>query len=129
LTNGLIANQLALLFQSDETAAYLLQIIGEPLSSGNSFSRASGGQFAPSIDLNHWLVENGWAINFEPYAKGRFKTGEDAAVDQPVGFEVKGHYTIRAWPYAGTYHFAITNIMPYRQIADKCRKKAREFRG
>ena len=30
-------------------------------------------------DLNRWLVQQGWAINFEPYAKGRFKADEDDA--------------------------------------------------
>ena len=112
-------------------------------------SRRIGQCYVDGTDLNHWLVENGWAINFEPYAKGRFKTDEDAAkagrlgmwsgcfvapqdlrywrkraavllgascppdarerlfpdeVDQPAGFEVKGHYTMRALPYRGIYH-------------------------
>jgi hypothetical protein len=26
--------------------------------------------------------------------------------DMPPGCEIKGHYTIRAWPYAGIYHLA-----------------------
>jgi len=25
-----------------------------------------------SVELNKWLVREGWAVNFEPYAKGRF---------------------------------------------------------
>ena len=25
-------------------------------------------------------------------------------LDQPAGYEVKGHYTLRAWPYTGIYH-------------------------
>ncbi len=32
-----------------------------------------------SVSLNQWLVREGWAINYEPYAKGRFKSDEDAA--------------------------------------------------
>jgi endonuclease YncB( thermonuclease family) len=31
------------------------------------------------IDLQHWLVLQGWALNFEPQAKGRFKTDEGDA--------------------------------------------------
>ena len=35
------------------------------------------------IDLHHWLVQQGWAINFEPYAKERFKVDEaDARAGQ-----------------------------------------------
>jgi endonuclease YncB( thermonuclease family) len=29
--------------------------------------------------LNEWLVREGWALNFEPYAKGRFKAAEEDA--------------------------------------------------
>jgi endonuclease YncB( thermonuclease family) len=32
-----------------------------------------------TISLNHWLVQSGWAVNFEPYAKKRFKAEEDDA--------------------------------------------------
>ena len=31
------------------------------------------------MSLNQWLVREGWALNFEPYSKGRFKADEDAA--------------------------------------------------
>ena len=34
---------------------------------------------ADGTDINRWLVQQGWALNFEPYAKGRFKTDEDEA--------------------------------------------------
>jgi endonuclease YncB( thermonuclease family) len=37
------------------------------------------------ISLNQWLVQEGWAINFEPYAKGRFKFEEDDARDNGRG--------------------------------------------
>ena len=111
--------------------------------------RHIGQCFVDGTDLNHWLVENGWAVNFEPYAKGRFKTDEEAAkagrlgmwsgcfvspqdfrlwlkgaaalrgetcppdarnrlfpdeADQPLGFPVKGHYALRAFPHKGIYH-------------------------
>ena len=29
-----------------------------------------------TLTLNAWLVEHGWALNFEPYSKGRFKSHE-----------------------------------------------------
>jgi len=32
-----------------------------------------------STSLNQWLVREGWALNLEPYAKGRFKSDEDDA--------------------------------------------------
>lgn len=31
------------------------------------------------MSLNQWLVQQGWALNFEPYARGRFKSDEDDA--------------------------------------------------
>jgi endonuclease YncB( thermonuclease family) len=36
-------------------------------------SRRIGQCYVDGTDLNHWLVENGWAINFEPY--GTFRAG------------------------------------------------------
>ncbi|HZO21306.1 MAG TPA: thermonuclease family protein [Steroidobacteraceae bacterium] len=30
-------------------------------------------------DLHRWLVQNGWAVNFEPYAKGEFLADEEDA--------------------------------------------------
>jgi len=32
-----------------------------------------------AASLNQWLVREGWALNFEPYAKGRFKADEEVA--------------------------------------------------
>jgi endonuclease YncB( thermonuclease family) len=32
-----------------------------------------------TVSLNQWLVREGWAVNFEPYARGRFKADEDDA--------------------------------------------------
>jgi endonuclease YncB( thermonuclease family) len=29
-----------------------------------------------TMSLNQWVVQSGWALNFEPYAKGRFKNDE-----------------------------------------------------
>jgi endonuclease YncB( thermonuclease family) len=137
------------------SAALAAFIAGRPIqctdagSESKNSDRHVGQCFVDGTDLNHWLVENGWAIGFEPYAKGRFKTDEDAAkavrlglwsgcfvapqdfrlwlkgaavlrgatcpadarnrlfpdeVDQPIGFQVKGHYTLRAFPHKGIYH-------------------------
>ena len=41
--------------------------------------RRIGQCSAGGTDLNHWLVQQGWALNFEPYAKRRFKIDEDDA--------------------------------------------------
>ena len=42
--------------------------------------RRIGGCYAfDGNDINRWLVQQGWAVNFEPYAKGRFKGDEDEA--------------------------------------------------
>lgn len=32
-----------------------------------------------AMTINQWLVREGWALNFEPYAKGRFKLDESSA--------------------------------------------------
>jgi endonuclease YncB( thermonuclease family) len=37
------------------------------------------------IDLHRWLVRNGWALNFEPYAFGRFKDDEREARERGLG--------------------------------------------
>jgi endonuclease YncB( thermonuclease family) len=34
--------------------------------------RRKGRCSVDGIDLQHWLVKEGWAINFEPYAKSEF---------------------------------------------------------
>lgn len=38
-----------------------------------------------TVSLNQWLVREGWALNFEPYAKGRFKADQDDARDKGRG--------------------------------------------
>jgi endonuclease YncB( thermonuclease family) len=37
------------------------------------------------VDLHHWLVKEGWALNFEPYARGRFKDDEREAKEVGLG--------------------------------------------
>lgn len=37
------------------------------------------------ITLNEWLVREGWALNFEPYAKGRFLADEASAANNRHG--------------------------------------------
>ena len=115
---------------------------------------------ADGTEINRWLVQNGWAINFEPYAKGRFKGDEDDAragqfgmwkgcfvapsdfrrwnkrtatllgpscppdaraklfadhPEMPPGCEIKGKYSIRAWPSRGIYH--LPGCGSYRRTA------------
>ena len=38
-----------------------------------------------AVSLNQWLVREGWALNFEPYAKGRFKADQDEAREKGRG--------------------------------------------
>jgi len=38
-----------------------------------------------TVSLNQWLVREGWALNFEPYAKGRFKADQDNARENRKG--------------------------------------------
>jgi endonuclease YncB( thermonuclease family) len=38
-----------------------------------------------TMSLNQWLVREGWALNFEPYAKGRFKADQDEAREKGRG--------------------------------------------
>ena len=53
-----------------------------------------------TVSLNQWLVREGWALNFEPYAKGRFKADQDNARDNRKGLW-KGCFiepqTLRRW--------------------------------
>src|SRR5262245_2024078 len=42
-------------------------------------NRRIGQCSVDNVDLQRWLVANGWAIPFEPYAKGRFKEDETDA--------------------------------------------------
>jgi endonuclease YncB( thermonuclease family) len=39
-------------------------------------NRRIGQCSVENVDLQRWLVTNGWAVPFEPYAKGRFKDDE-----------------------------------------------------
>jgi endonuclease YncB( thermonuclease family) len=44
------------------------------------------------ISLNKWLVQKGWALNFEPFAKGRFVADQADATDSRRGMW-KGCFT------------------------------------
>ena len=73
------------------TSALAQYIAGRPIQctdvgpDSKHTDRHIGQCFVDGTDLNHWLVENGWAVNFEPYAKGRFRTDEDAAKGGRLG--------------------------------------------
>jgi endonuclease YncB( thermonuclease family) len=114
------------------------------------------------IDLGHWLVGQGWALNLQPNAKGRFTIDEEDAraalsglwkgcfvapqdfrrwnkhsskllgancppdardklfpeeASMPIGCEIKAHYALRAWPYAGIYH--LSSCGSYRRTKAK----------
>jgi endonuclease YncB( thermonuclease family) len=44
------------------------------------YHRRIGICFVEDMELNEWLVREGWALNFEPYAKGRYLAAQrDAA--------------------------------------------------
>jgi endonuclease YncB( thermonuclease family) len=82
---------------------------------GNRDVRCEGNKFDPlyrnrrisvcrvegdTVSLNQWLVREGWALNFEPYAKGRFKADQDEARKNRAGLW-KGCFiepqTLRRW--------------------------------
>jgi len=73
------------------TAALAKFIAGRPIqctdmaADSKHTDRHVGQCFVDGTDLNHWLVENGWAIGFEPYAKGRYRTDEDGAKAARLG--------------------------------------------
>lgn len=48
-------------------------------------SRRVGYCTLGDVDLHHWLVRNGWALNSEPYAGGRFNDDERYAQQHGLG--------------------------------------------
>ena len=49
------------------------------------FGRRIGQCSVNGVDIHRWLVKEGWAINFEPYARGRFKEEEAEARGDRLG--------------------------------------------
>jgi endonuclease YncB( thermonuclease family) len=47
-----------------------------PDTSYNDTNRRIGWCAVDGVDLHHWLVKEGWALNFEPYARRRFLEDE-----------------------------------------------------
>jgi endonuclease YncB( thermonuclease family) len=47
--------------------------------------RRIGQCYIEKTYLNRWLVQQGWALNFEPYAKGRFQRDEAQARTAQLG--------------------------------------------
>jgi endonuclease YncB( thermonuclease family) len=69
--------------------------LGEDTSYRNSKRRIGHcyvGDGAERIEINHWLVREGWAVNFEPYAKGRHVADEGHARANKLGMW-KGCFT------------------------------------
>ena len=86
--------------------------------------------------LNQWLVRVGWALNFEPYAKGRFKADQDDARDKSrglwkgcfappqtarVGARIPPRYWVQPAPTARSSRYAIFNS----PLIPRCRLAAR----
>ena len=58
----------------------------EDLGQDPKYPRRRIGRCAvDGIDLHRWLVGHGWALNFEPYARGRFKDDEQEARERGAG--------------------------------------------
>jgi endonuclease YncB( thermonuclease family) len=58
----------------------------EDLGPDPKYPQRSIGQCSvDGIDLHGWLVKEGWALNFEPYAHGRFKNYEREAREGRFG--------------------------------------------
>ena len=50
------------------------------LGPDRAYPKRSIGQCSvDGVDLHQWLVKEGWAINFEPHAEGRFKSVQEEA--------------------------------------------------
>jgi endonuclease YncB( thermonuclease family) len=41
--------------------------------------RRIGLCYVDAVEVNEWLVRQGWALNYEPYAKGRYREAEEDA--------------------------------------------------
>ena len=125
------------------------------------YGRRVGQCTVDETDLNRWLVREGLAINFEPYAKGRFLADQAEAQakragmwagcfvaprnfrrwekrnavmlgsrcpkdarnilfpdhpDMPPGCDIKGNFTVRAWPNRGIYH--VQGCRSYQRLAN-----------
>jgi endonuclease YncB( thermonuclease family) len=70
------------------------------------------------VDLHHWFVEHGWALNFEPDAKGRFKTDEDDAR--------AGHFGLWKGCFVAPQDFRQWNSRSARLLGASCPSDARD---
>jgi endonuclease YncB( thermonuclease family) len=70
------------------------------------------------IDLHRWLVQEGWALNFEPYAKGRFKIDEDDAQ--------AGHFGLWKGCFVAPQDFRHWNKRTAKLLGANCSEGARE---
>jgi endonuclease YncB( thermonuclease family) len=70
------------------------------------------------VDLHHWLVQEGWELNFEPNAKGRFKTDEDDAK--------RGHFGLWKGCFVAPKDFRNWNKRTADLLGASCPPDARE---
>jgi len=80
--------------------------------------RRMGQCSVDGIDLHHWLVEHGWALNSEPDAKGRFKTDEDDAR--------AGHFGLWKGCFVSPKDFRRWNKESAKLLGATCPRDARE---
>ena len=69
-------------------------------------------------DMHRWLVKEGWAVNFEPYAKGRFKEEEDEAR--------AGHFGVWKGCFVAPQDFRRWNKGTAKLLGPSCPPDARE---
>lgn len=74
--------------------------------------------FVGEIDLNRWLVKEGWAIRFEPHANGRFKGEEDEAR--------AGHLGVWKGCFVAPRDFRRQNKRTAQLLGSSCPPDARE---
>jgi endonuclease YncB( thermonuclease family) len=70
------------------------------------------------IDVHHWLVEHGWALNLEPHAKGRFKTDETDAQ--------RGHFGLWKGCFVAPRDFRKWNKRSAKLLGANCPPDARD---
>ncbi|MDP9141717.1 MAG: thermonuclease family protein [Pseudomonadota bacterium] len=49
------------------------------------YKRVVGRCQVDGMDLNTWMVRNGWAVDYERYSKGEYQQAQEAAARERVG--------------------------------------------
>ena len=74
------------------------------------------GCFVAPQDFRRWNKQSAKLLGANCPPDARDKLFPDEAT-MPMGCEIKGHYAVRAWPYAGIYH--LPNCGSYRRTKAK----------